>query len=308
MKNTLRSTMSTPFFLIEDFIAYLRVEKRYSEHTLLAYRSDVSQFLEFTGVNQSDELAEITHKVVRGWMVSLLETGFNAKSVNRKISSLRTFFKWCVKSGVVTNSPVVRIEGPKVSKRLPTFASTSDMDRLAREEDAFFSSDFEGTRDRLMLELFYQTGIRLSELIGLKHSDVSHDSIRVLGKRNKERIIPIADELNRLLLDYCNEKQKQGLSNPFLFVLINDKNLYPKFVYRKINYYLGRAARMEKRSPHVLRHTFATHMMNNGAGLEVLKEILGHANLSATQVYTHNSFAQLTNIYSQAHPRGHKKD
>ena len=156
--------------------------------------------------------------------------------------------------------------------------------------------------------MFYQTGIRLSELINLQEKDISSGSIKVLGKRNKERIIPISDELKAQIQQYIQIKKATELRSEFLFVLNNDNKLYPKFVYRKINYYLGAVTSMEKRSPHILRHTFATHMLNNGAGLEVLKDILGHANLSATQVYTHNSFAQLTNIYSQAHPRGHKND
>lgn len=307
MKNTLRSTMSTPFFLVEHFVDYLRIEKRYSEHTLLAYRKDVEQFIDFVGVSKDADLKEINHKLIRGWMVSLLEEGLVAKTVNRKISSLRTFLKWCLKNNYIESNPAKLIEGPKQQKRLPVFVQEKDMEEFS-EESSFFTNDFEGKRDQLMLELFYQTGIRLSELINLKLKDISNDTIRVVGKRNKERIIPISNDLHDLVLRYQEEKMNLGLTNDFLFVLINDKILYPKFVYRKINYYLGRAARMEKRSPHVLRHTFATHMMNNGAGLEILKEILGHANLSATQVYTHNSFAQLTNIYSQAHPRGHKKD
>ncbi len=307
MKNTLRSTMSTPFFLVEHFEDYLRIEKRYSEHTLLAYRKDVEQFIDFAGVSKDADLKEINHKLIRGWMVSMLEEGLVAKTVNRKISSLRTFLKWCLKNNYIESNPAKLIEGPKQQKRLPVFVQEKDMEEFS-EESSFFTNDFEGKRDQLMLELFYQTGIRLSELINLKLKDISNDTIRVVGKRNKERIIPISKELHDLVLSYQKEKMNSGLTSDFLFVLINDKILYPKFVYRKINYYLGRAARMEKRSPHVLRHTFATHMMNNGAGLEILKEILGHANLSATQVYTHNSFAQLTNIYSQAHPRGHKKD
>lgn len=307
MKNTLRSTMSTPFFLVEHFEDYLRIEKRYSEHTLLAYRKDVEQFIDFAGVSKDADLKEINHKLIRGWMVSMLEEGLVAKTVNRKISSLRTFLKWCLKNNYIESNPAKLIEGPKQQKRLPVFVQEKDMEEFS-EESSFFTNDFEGKRDQLMLELFYQTGIRLSELINLKQKDISNDTIRVVGKRNKERIIPISKELHDLVLSYQKEKMNSGLTSDFLFVLINDKILYPKFVYRKINYYLGRAARMEKRSPHVLRHTFATHMMNNGAGLEILKEILGHANLSATQVYTHNSFAQLTNIYSQAHPRGHKKD
>jgi integrase/recombinase XerC len=199
---------------------------------------------------------------------------------------------------------MLKVKGPKSEKRLPSFAKQSEMNSSVALN--YFADDFEGRRDLLMVEMFYQTGIRLSELIGLKESDINNTTIKVLGKRNKERIIPISNTLFQLIELYRSQKREMFPNEAYFFITFKGNKLYPKFVYRKINSYLGSVTNLDIKSPHVLRHTFATHMLNNGAGLEVLKDILGHASLSATQVYTHNSFAQLNNIYSQAHPRGHK--
>ncbi len=292
-----------PFF-ISEFFDYLRTEKRYSEHTLVSYQKDLLQFLEFSGIKNKSELAEVRSLVVRGWIVDLMENDFTARSVNRKLSTLRTFFKFLMKEGVVDHNPLKTVKGPKTSKRLPSFAKTEQLE--APKMDDLFTNDFAGVRDRLMFEFLYQTGIRSSELVGLTDEGVKSDQIKVLGKRNKERIIPINPQLNLLIQEYLQLRNNVVVQTNNFFVLDSGKKLYPKFVYRKINSYLTKATDLEKRSPHVLRHTFATHMLNNGAGLEVLKDLLGHANLSATQVYTHNSFAQLNSIYSQSHPRGHK--
>lgn len=293
-----------PFSFIHNFISYLVTEKRYSEHTCSSYRRDIEQFVEFAAITNESELAEVRPSLIRSWIVDLMDHDYSANSVNRKLSSLRTFFKWMLRLGMIDTNPMKIIKGPKASKRLPSFAKSSQLEESNLE--SLFSNDFDGIRDRLMLEMFYQTGIRSSELIGLKMNSVSGDQIKVLGKRQKERIIPISQELNRLIVEYQKQRSDIACECNNLFVLKTGKKLYPKFVYRKINSYLSSATDLEKKSPHVLRHTFATHMLNNGAGLEVLKELLGHANLTATQVYTHNSFAQLTNIYSQSHPRGHK--
>jgi integrase/recombinase XerC len=288
--------------MIEKFEQYLAVEKRYSDHTLAAYCVDVDQFMQFNELNSKDMLS-VRATQVRSWLVHLYDQGVTKKTINRKLSSLRTFFKWLKKEGLITVSPLIKVNGPKSEKRLPQFAKESDLsDDKLRE---LFSDGFEGVRDRLMFEMFYQTGIRLSELIGLKDLDVQLEKIKVLGKRNKERIIPIAKDLSALIEKYRYLRSMEGLSSNHFFVLKNGNKLYAKFVYRKINDYLGSVTNLDKTSPHVLRHTFATHMLNNGAGLETLKDLLGHANLSATQIYTHNSFTQLTRIYSQAHPRGH---
>ena len=295
-----------PFLLVGDFISYLRIEKRYSEHTLLAYQKDLTQFIEFVAVDEIEDVNELNQFIVRSWIVSLIDSGITNKSVNRKLSSLRSFFKWLKKEHLMGSNPLKKISGPKNAKRLPSFAKESELD--TGKLNQLFTDDFDGWRDRLMIEIFYQTGIRLSELISLKEKDVTENSLKVIGKRSKERIVPITNELYTLVVEYCRKKIALDIQSDVLFVLKNGKKMYPKFVYRKINTYLSFLTSLDKRSPHVLRHTFATHMLNNGAGLEVLKDILGHANLTATQVYTHNSFAKLTSIYSQAHPRGRKND
>ncbi len=289
----------------DSFIHYLQVEKRYSKHTILAYEEDLDQFTAFAEVNKSSEWNEVNYQLIRGWIVHLLESGQSNRTVSRKISCLRSIFKWLLANGKVEQNPMLRIRGPKVEKRLPQFVKQSEIDAVRIEQ--LFASNFEGIRDRLMFEMFYQTGIRLSELIGLKNRDVTINSIKVLGKRNKERIVPIGKDLYEIIQSYEKIKPAGPDSQLMLFVKKDGRKLSSKFVYRKINTYLGSVTNVEKKSPHILRHTFATHMLNNGAGLETLKELLGHANLSATQIYTHNSFAQINSIYSHAHPRGRKK-
>ena len=293
-----------PFFVL-NFLSYLQTEKRYSEHTRIAYQVDIEQFLDFSLITNEKELEEANSMVIRGWMVDLLEKAYSKRSVNRKLSSLRSFFKWLQKEQILIMNPMLRVQGPKSEKRLPAFARVSDLSK--EKMDEVFDDSYEGKRNKLMIELFYQTGIRLSELINLKNSDIEKDRIKVIGKRNKERIIPITISLYTIIEEYRLHLKSMGLRSHFLFISKSGNKIYPKLVYRIINSYLGLVTNLDKCSPHVLRHTFATHMLNNGAGLETLKDLLGHANLSATQVYTHNTFTQLTNIYSQAHPRGHKK-
>lgn len=294
-----------PFFFDQKFLEYLTSEKRFSEHTLLAYKKDMEQFLDFANINTSTDLQDVNSKLIRGWVVSLMDSGMESTSVNRKLSTLRTMFSWLMREGVIDRDPIQSVKGPKNSKRLPSFAQQSEVD--TESMNTLFKDDFEGVRDLLMFEMFYQTGIRSSELVDLLDVWVSGKQIRVLGKRNKERIVPISTKLSRLIELYREKRKEIDPSPTHFFLLKSAKKLYPKFVYRKINNYLGKVTGLEKKSPHVLRHTFATHMLNNGASLEVLKEILGHASLAATQIYTHNSFSQLTTIYSQSHPRGTKK-
>lgn len=289
--------------MLEKFLEYLQFEKRFSNHTLKAYETDLNQFILFSEVSTLQELAKLKSVFIRGWIVELIENKLTHKSVNRKLASLRTLFKWMRKEGITNENPMARLKGPKTEKRLPAFAREQE---LAPERTKhLFSNDFNGLRDNLMLEVFYQTGIRLSELIGLALKDVQDKQIKVLGKRNKERIIPITPELTQQIQEYLTYR-KPIAKTQHLFILENGKALYPAFVYRKIHAMLSTLTSLDKRSPHVLRHTFATHMLNNGAGLETLKAILGHASLAATQVYTHNSFAQLNNIYKHAHPRMNK--
>ena len=289
--------------MLQKFYEYLRFEKRFSEHTLVAYTTDLEQFVVFSEVTSLQAITQLKSVFIRGWIVQLMEDGYSNKSVNRKLASLRTLFKWLRKEGISVENPMSRIRGPKVEKRLPSFAREQELgsDRTKH----LFNNDFNGLRDELMLELFYQTGIRLSELIGLTLPDIQSNSIKVLGKRNKERIIPISSSLHQIIQRYIAARAVFAKCNRLL-MLENGKPLYPAFVYRKIHQMLGTLTTLDKRSPHVLRHTFATHMLNNGAGLETLKALLGHASLAATQVYTHNSFAQLNQIYRHAHPRMNK--
>jgi integrase/recombinase XerC len=292
--------------MLESFELFLITEKRYSLHTCQAYLIDLKQFFDFIDENHDFDIKEINHHLIRSWMVSLIENKLESKSVNRKLASLRTFFRWALKNSLIEVNPAIKINGPKQHKKLPSFVKEKELDKTKLED--LFSDDFEGVRDKLMFELFYQTGIRLSELIELKEKNITSNSIKVLGKRNKERIIPISENLTNFISTYKELKNSMLIDSTDFLCLINGNKLYPKFVYRKINYYLSLVTSLEKKSPHILRHSFATHMLNNGAGLETLKGLLGHASLAATQVYTHNSFAQLTNIYSSAHPRGRKKN
>ncbi len=290
-----------PFLFSIEFEMYLESEKRFSEHTIVAYNKDLNQFFDYLGINEKKELSEVTSKVIRGWMVALISEGYTNKSVNRKLSTLRTYFKFLKKNEFITFNPLTGLNGPKIEKRLPQFANESD---LSNQEIIKTLN----LRDALIVELFYQTGIRLNELIELTTASLYDNKIKVKGKRNKERIIPISQELNEQILNYRKDCANQGFQSISLILTDKGNKLYPKFVYRKINTYLGSATELQKCSPHVLRHTFATHMLNNGAGIETIKALLGHSNLAATQVYTHNSFAQLNNIYSFAHPRGRKTD
>lgn len=291
--------------IINKFIHYLETEKRFSQHTIIAYRDDLSQFMGFAEIKEDSDWNDVSHQLVRGWIVELIETNHSNRTVARKLSCLRSYFRWLLNEGFVDQNPMLRVRAPKVEKRLPNFVKESEIANA--NEEFLFTDNFDGMRDQLMVEVLYQTGIRRSELINLKEKDVQNGQIKVLGKRNKERIIPIGSDLMNLIEKYRLMKPQENDSKEFLFVKKDGVKLIVEFVYRKINSYLGSVSSVQKKSPHVLRHTFATHLLNNGAGLETLKELLGHAGLSATQVYTHNSFAQINSIYSQAHPRGRKK-
>ncbi|MBU2018410.1 MAG: tyrosine-type recombinase/integrase [Bacteroidetes bacterium] len=289
--------------ILSTFLDYLRIEKRYSEHTLVAYKNDLNHFTESLGVNELEDWKEVNHRSIRSWIMELHEEGKSNRTINRKLSALRSLFKFLRKQKIIISSPLTKVKGPKIEKRLPQFVKVGQMTKVDFDPSV---DVFEAVGDELMVEIFYQTGVRLSELINLLEKDIQANTIKVLGKRNKERIIPISNNLYQMIENYRFLKSELNLKHECLFVLKSGEKLYPKFVYRKINSYLGKVTIMDKKSPHVLRHTFATHLLNNGAGLETLKELLGHANLSATQVYTHNSFTQISNIYSQAHPRGRK--
>jgi integrase/recombinase XerC len=291
-----------PFFVLQNFLDFLQTEKRSSQHTLDAYRRDLEQFIQCFDLQ---DVRDVNTKMARMWIGELNEEGKTNKTINRKLSALRTFHQWMKRQELVGSESTLTLKGPKTEKRLPVFAKQSDMDMAIDKVIDF--QNYAEARDQLMVEVLYQTGIRLSELIDLNDSRIGDNQIRVIGKRKKERIIPISKQLRSDIAHVQNLKRSEGKSSDYLFLTDKGEKVYPKLVYRKINSYLGKVTDLESRGPHILRHTFATHLLNNGAGLETIKEILGHASLSATQVYTHNSFTQLSNIYSQAHPRGHNK-
>ncbi|MDE5418883.1 tyrosine-type recombinase/integrase [Labilibaculum sp. DW002] len=289
----------------ESFLSYLQYEKRYSKHTLVSYDCDLSQFFSFLssyGIEES-EIVDLNFKDVRKWIVFLMNDGCSARTVNRKLSSLKSFFKYLLRESLIQQNPMDRVVGPRQGKKLPDFVAEHSM-RLLQEID--FGEGFEGIRDRLVVELFYHTGMRLSELMNLKVSsfDRSASVVRVLGKRNRERIIPVSSNLETLLDEYL--EVREGVledGSDFLFVTKKGVPVYEKLLYRIVTKHLSKITTLSKKSPHVLRHTFATHLLNNGAELNAIKELLGHSNLSATQIYTHTSFERLNDIYKQAHPR-----
>lgn len=288
------------------FVQYLTFEKHFSPHTISAYRTDLEAFSKFiSGQYEIDHPRLINHQMIRSWLVQLMNEKVTARSINRKLSSLKSFYRFLMKERIVSVTPLAKVQPPKVSKRLPVFVEEQNMARLFDQEDVHFGDDYEGRRDKLLLMLFYSTGIRLSELIGLKETDVDfiRDTIKVLGKRNKERIIPVTAELKQELISFKHLRTVEGVHCEYLFTTQSGEKMYPKLVYNVVKKYLTQVTSIEKRSPHVLRHTFATHLLNKGADLNAIKELLGHANLAATQVYTHNSIERLKNIYKNKHPR-----
>jgi integrase/recombinase XerC len=288
-----------------NYLQYLESEKRTSPHTITAYKADIESFQSFLEEEfDQPELIAATPQMLRSWMASLIETSIVSRSVNRKLSSLRGFYKFEIKDGNLDKNPCKHIVGPKMSKRLPSFVeekAINNLNILVKENE----NTFEQSRDFLIFEILYATGMRQAELLGLKHTDidVTQNQVRVLGKRNKERLIPVSNNLIALITEFQNLKSNLGLNSDFIIITNSGKKAYPKLIYRSINSTLSTVTTMDKKSPHVLRHTFATHVLNNGADLNAVKELLGHANLSATQIYTHNTFEKLKNIYKQAHPR-----
>ena len=290
----------------ESFINYLTYEKRNSSHTVIAYKKDLNQFMcystEMIGVF---DYRTVDAKLVRSWVVYLMEHQYTPRSVNRKIATLKAFFRYLMKNGIVENNPVQNITLPKIRKKLPNYVEENKLHLLF--DTGYFSDDFQGIRDKLIIYLLYGTGIRLAELLKLKESDFDMKEylIKVTGKRQKERVIPYPRSINPLLQSYLESRNRElGNSPDILLVTDKGKPAYLKLVFRVVNRYLGMVTSLEKKSPHVLRHSYATHLLNKGADLNAVKELLGHANLSATQVYTHTTFEKLNTIYKQAHPRG----
>ncbi|MDX1629131.1 MAG: tyrosine-type recombinase/integrase [Fulvivirga sp.] len=288
-----------------SFLKYIQFEKRYSRHTISSYENDLNQFESFLHEFYQEKPATATHSMVRHWVVNLVEDNISPRSVNRKIASLRSFYKFLLKRELIDKDPTTKIQALKTSKALPQFVNEEDITRLL--DQCKFDDDFEGNRDRLVIELLYGTGIRLAELIALKTKDIDQQArtIKVLGKRNKERVIPFSKPLNQVIESYKNQKNNLGAVNEddYLIVTQSGEQAYPMLIYRTVKKYLNIFTTIEKRSPHVLRHTFATHLLNKGAELNAVKDLLGHASLAATQVYTHNSLEKLKSVFDQAHPK-----
>lgn len=290
---------------LESFLKYLAYERNYSDRTIAEYENDLKAFESFyKDLNQTLTWETIDSDVVRDWMVSMMDTGYKPSTVNRRLSAVRSFYKYSLKRGWLKVSPVKNIKGPKREKLLPMFLKESEIDNLL--DGHFFSDDFLGRRDRVIINMFYVTGIRLSELTGLNDSDVDMGSkqLKVLGKRNKQRLIPFGQELEGLLTDYKKEKVLMGLdAGGALFVDDSGCRLKNEKVRELVQNYLSLVTTIKKKSPHVLRHTFATSMLNNGADLEALRELLGHESISTTEIYTHTTFEELKKMYNKAHPR-----
>lgn len=290
--------------MTDKFLQYIQFEKRFSDHTIVAYKNDLSQFYRYLDEAYSIKNAsEINHHLIRSWIVFLIEKSISSRSVNRKLSTLKSYFKFLLKEGLIEQNPMQKILPPKSSKQLPFFIEQESMDLLLDEID--FGEGIKAMRDKLIIELFYSTGIRLNELINIKIIDINFSSkiIKIFGKRNKERFVPLDAELGENLFNYIKLLYTEHTSNIYAFVTDKGDKLYEKFVYRLVKSYLSKVTTINKKSPHILRHTFATHMLNSGADLNAIKEILGHANLSATQVYTHNTIEKLKSVYNQAHPK-----
>lgn len=289
----------------ESFLRYIRYERNLSSHTVLSYNNDLIQFEEFLRQQTGAfDIQSVDVDLVRNWMVALMENGVSPRSVARKISSLRAFFKFLVKQGLLSKTPIYSLSLPKVRKKLPVFVKPDEMDYLIDRVD--FGTGYKACRDRLLVTLLYTTGMRRAELIGLKDEDVNFytSTIKVTGKRNKQRIIPFGEELSRLLSEYREVRGREvGMEDPAFLVRENGAPIYAGLVYRVVTHYLGEVCTLTKRSPHVLRHSFASAMLNNGAELNSVKELLGHSSLASTEIYTHITVEELKRNYKQAHPR-----
>jgi integrase/recombinase XerC len=286
---------------VKTYLNYIQAIKHYSGHTITSYKNDLEQFIAFCNLPEGHFP---DHHNIRDWLVSLMNEGISARSVNRKISTLKSFYRFLIREGFMDTNPVKKVLMPRTTKKLPVFVHENQMHALL--DSVSFGEDFEGTRNRLIIEMLYLTGMRVNELIELTLKDIYwyENSLKVLGKRNKERIIPLLPEFMPVIQHYSSKRSEEFPGDQeYLFLTSKGKKLYARLVYRIVNSFLTRVTTVDKRSPHVLRHTFATHMLNKGADLNAIKEILGHANLSATEVYTHNTFEKLKKIYKQAHPR-----
>lgn len=291
-----------------SFTEYLKLEKNYSQHTVAAYENDLCSFSEFCETVYEDaNIINVHYVQIRNWIVSLVEKGLQNATINRKISSLKTYYKYLLKTKQIEVSPLIKHKALKTSTKIQVPFSEKEMNEVLGS--VTFENDFEGIRNKTIIEMLYATGMRRSELINLKESDIDYaaKTIKILGKRNKERIVPLLKKLETQLKEYSSQRKQVDISkNEELFLTAKGNKMYPNLVYRLINDYFSIASTKIKKSPHILRHTFATHLLNQGADLNAVKELLGHASLASTQVYTHNSLAELKNVYAKAHPRNKK--
>lgn len=292
-----------------DFIAYLTLEKKYSAHTVIAYQRDLEQFLEFASERYEYEtISEVTYTIIRSWIVSLVDAGISNRTINRKVSSLKTYYKFLLKTSQITETPLSKHKALKTSKKVQIPFSEIEIEAVLKALQE--AGDFEGIRNKLIVELFYSTGIRRAELINLKFSNVSvpQKTIKVLGKRNKERIIPLLPSVGTTIEEYIKIRSQLEVikDSEYFFVSLKGVKIYETLVYRIINTYFSKASEKIKRSPHILRHSFATHLLNEGADINSVKELLGHSSLASTQVYTNNSISKLKEVHRSAHPRNTK--
>lgn len=293
--------------LLEAFIEYLKREKNYSKHTLIAYTNDLAEFSQFLKNENSNDLSAVSFAHIRQWLAELNKSGLSSRSINRKLSSLRAFYKFLMKIGVIAVNPTLRQKSLKAAKKISNPFSEEEMERML--EVYPFEPGFEGVRNKLIILMFYATGIRRSELIELKTDDVDMHSgyLKITGKGNKQRNIPMLPVLKEALQVYLPQREAIGSARvPNLFITKKGLKMYDVLVYRIINNYFSGVTSKSKKSPHVLRHTFATHLLDRGADLNTIKDLLGHSSLATTQVYTHSSLANLKKVYQSAHPRGEK--
>ncbi|MBK8848439.1 MAG: tyrosine-type recombinase/integrase [Bacteroidetes bacterium] len=291
---------------ISGFLNYITHHKRYSSHTITAYHNDIEQFYIYLQAQfETTSIADVNYHYIRSWIVSLMDNEISARTINRKITTLRTYYKYLIKQGELSENPMKKIQAPKMAKKLPVFIEKSKM-QLLLDEPKEEGEGIYDQRDQIIMELFYNCGIRLAELVGLKLGDVNlnKQQLKVLGKRNKERVVPVTAGFCAKASEYFDWRSQQPIETSEFFIAKNGLPINRKYVYRLVKRKLAPHSTREKKSPHVLRHTFATHMLDNGADINAIKEILGHASLAATQVYTHNTIEKLKNIHLLAHPRG----